>query len=126
VTAVRFHRHAAGLRIRGPADFTPISRPAAQRKACAGRTRTARQVAAQRQLYEAIAAHPRDTVPCLVSDPEARRRWTSDDPTEAEKAAKDCRSCPVRLLCRAVGRSEPSGVWGGTVRSAKTDKGKAA
>lgn len=121
MTAVRFHRSAAGLRIHGPADFTPIKAPRVRRRVRAART--PRQLTAQRELHEAIATQPRGSVPCLDPDPAVRRRWTSDDPGEAASAAKDCRACPVRLLCRAVGRGEPSGVWGGI---AKHNEGEAA
>ena len=65
-----------------------------------------------RALDLLAGAHP----PC-VDDP---GRWYSTNPVERAHAAADCRRCPLRDPCRALGQNEPFGVWGGEDRTPST------
>ena len=52
-------------------------------------------------LFDALAARPRWTVPCrAAADPSP---WTSEDPDDAEWAAEECLACPVFALCERYG-----------------------
>lgn len=66
---------------------------------------------ARRALADALAALKAPT-PCQGAD---RDNWTADDPEVLAEAAKACQPCPVRAECRAAGRGEHWGVWGGFV-----------
>ena len=67
-----------------------------------------------------IAARSTD----LSDDPE---RWIGDDPEARAFAASECTgACPVLKECRAAGRLEEHGVWGGIDRSKTTRRKKRA
>ncbi|UIJ34499.1 WhiB family transcriptional regulator [Allobranchiibius sp. GilTou73] len=53
--------------------------------------------------------------PICSTDPP---RWLSDDAAQREAAARDCKTCPLLLACRAAGEDERAGVWGGIDRGA--------
>ncbi len=125
---IRPHFDAGRVRAFGLADLTPNATV----------TSVSRRIAASvalrnprlfHRLEAAILAQPKGSVPCIDPNDEVRRLWTSDDPEEAKRAAKACSRCPVRVLCRAVGRTEHAGVWGGISRATtrtSTDEGEAA
>lgn len=125
---------AGTIRAFGPADFTPITiKPASKTTTRRGPAPSyrPRNPGVLQKLQDAILAQPRGSVPCLDPDPAARRLWTSDEPEDAQRAAKACARCPVRRLCRVAGRGEHAGVWGGvargiTARKTSTDEGEAA
>lgn len=73
---------------------------------------------ARAALDRALAATGR---PACAAEPEA---WLSDDPEDRELAAMYCPGCPVLRECRAVGRTEDFGVWGGEDRTPISKKGK--
>ncbi len=53
-------------------------------------------------------------LPCQVHDPDL---WFADAPCDLERAKALCRGCPAQLACLtgAIGRREPTGVWGGQI-----------
>lgn len=74
-------------------------------------TTTARRAEARHALADALAALAAPT-PCQGADGDA---WTSDDLDVLAEAAERCAPCPVREACRAAGRGERWGAWGGFV-----------
>lgn len=52
-------------------------------------------------------------VPCWGAGGEA---WTSEDADDRAEAVEACAPCPVLKLCKAAGRYEVFGVWGGVDR----------
>jgi len=52
----------------------------------------------------------------LCADPRTLRKvgyvWSSDDPGDVALARRICRSCPVRVLCRAWALELPWSTWG--------------
>lgn len=62
----------------------------------------------------ALAATLADPTPCASED---SRLWISEDRDQREWAAGLCVGCPLLAACRAAGRAEVFGIWGGRDRS---------
>jgi len=62
----------------------------------------------------ALAATLAEPTPCASED---SRLWISEDRDQREWAAGLCVGCPLLAACRAAGRAEVFGVWGGRDRS---------
>lgn len=75
---------------------------------------------ARRALADGLAAMKAPT-PCQGPDRDA---WTADAPEVLAEAAERCAPCPVREACRAAGRGESWGAWGGRVRAWRGMPGK--
>jgi WhiB family transcriptional regulator, redox-sensing transcriptional regulator len=65
------------------------------------------------ELPKVVSRHD-GGLPCQHENP---RLWFSDLPAELNLAKLFCRGCPRRQPCLAgaVGRAEPTGVWGGQI-----------
>ena len=61
-----------------------------------------------------LRTHAGAALPCQVHDPDL---WFADAPSDLERAKALCLSCPAQLACLtgAIGRREPTGVWGGQI-----------
>ena len=67
-----------------------------------------------RVALAALAATLADPTPCASED---SRLWISEDRDQREWAAGLCVGCPLLAACRAAGRAEVFGIWGGRDRS---------
>ena len=73
-------------------------------------------------LHDALSAavNARRRVPCRV--PGHGAAWTSEAHEERADAAEACQACPILDPCRAAGRFEPFGTWGGRDRTRRPGK----
>lgn len=73
-------------------------------------------------LHGALSAavNARRRVPCRV--PGHGAAWTSEAHEERAEAAEACQACPILDPCRAAGRFERFGTWGGRDRTRRPGK----
>ena len=70
-------------------------------------------------LYALIVTYAaRQDVPCISGSGCPTTYWTSDQPSERERAAKECARCPVVTQCQAYRMRHPDewGIYGGLDR----------
>lgn len=70
-------------------------------------------------LHEALRAALDDRQPVPCRTPGRTALWTSEAHEERAEAAEACQACPILDPCRAAGRFERFGTWGGRDRGAK-------
>lgn len=75
-------------------------------------------------IHEALGAAVAsgERIPCRTPGPAL---WTSEAHEERAEAAEACRACPILDPCRAAGRFERFGTWGGRDAGAKKPRQEA-